>query len=61
MGITLDEVAAIGDNDNDAVMLEAAGISGCVANGNSTGKRLLNISLPVVLRQVLQILLNSMF
>ncbi|MDI9540424.1 MAG: HAD family hydrolase [Bacillota bacterium] len=39
MGITLDEVAAIGDNDNDAVMLEAAGISGCVANGNSTAKK----------------------
>lgn len=39
MGITLEEVAAIGDNDNDAVMLEAVGISGCVANGNSTAKK----------------------
>ncbi len=39
MGITLDEVAAIGDNDNDAVMLEAVAVSGCVANGNSTAKK----------------------
>ncbi|MGI6608662.1 MAG: HAD-IIB family hydrolase [Erysipelotrichaceae bacterium] len=39
MGITLDEVAAIGDNDNDIVMLEAAGISGCVANGSDKAKK----------------------
>ncbi len=39
MGISLDEVAVIGDNDNDVVMLEAAGISGCVANGSINAKK----------------------
>ena len=38
MGISLEEVAAIGDNDNDVVMLKAAGISACVANGSSAAK-----------------------
>lgn len=39
MGISLDEVATIGDNDNDVVMLEAAGISACVANGSTAAKK----------------------
>ncbi len=38
MGITLDEVAALGDGDNDAPMLEAAGLSGCVGNGSQLAK-----------------------
>ncbi len=39
MGISLEEVAVIGDNDNDVVMLEAVSLSGCVANANSTAKK----------------------
>lgn len=38
MGITMDEVAALGDGDNDAPMLKAAGISGCVGNGSVLAK-----------------------
>ena len=38
MGIPLDEVAALGDGDNDAPMLKAAGISGCVGNGSDLAK-----------------------
>lgn len=38
MGITLDEVAALGDGDNDAPMLKAAGLSGCVGNGSQLAK-----------------------
>ncbi|MDO4378179.1 MAG: HAD family hydrolase [Erysipelotrichia bacterium] len=39
LGINLNEVAAIGDNGNDIPMLEAAGISGCVANGSDEAKK----------------------
>ncbi|MBQ7223374.1 MAG: HAD family hydrolase [Erysipelotrichaceae bacterium] len=38
MDITLEEVAALGDGDNDAPMLKAAGVSGCVGNGSALAK-----------------------
>lgn len=38
LGISGEEVAATGDNDNDAPMLQAARISGCVANGSQLAK-----------------------
>ncbi|MCP1222979.1 Cof-type HAD-IIB family hydrolase [Sebaldella sp. S0638] len=39
LGITLDEVAAIGDSYNDISMLEIAGFSGTVENGNDEAKK----------------------
>ncbi len=38
MGITMEEVASLGDGDNDAPMLKAAGVSGCVGNGSKLAK-----------------------
>ena len=39
LGISLGEVAAIGDSYNDISMLEIAGFSGAVENGNSEAKK----------------------
>ena len=39
LGITLDETAAIGDSYNDISMLEIAGFSGTVENGNDEAKK----------------------
>lgn len=39
LGISMDEVACIGDNDNDAPMLEKARLSACVANGSEMAKK----------------------
>ncbi len=38
-GISADEMAATGDNDNDVEMLKAAKISGCVANGSVNARK----------------------
>ena len=38
LGISLEEVAAIGDSYNDISMLEIAGFSGTVENGNNAAK-----------------------
>jgi Cof subfamily protein (haloacid dehalogenase superfamily) len=38
-GISADELAATGDNDNDVEMLKAARISGCVANGSVNARK----------------------
>lgn len=39
LGISMEEVACIGDNDNDVPMLEKAKISACVANGSVLAKQ----------------------
>jgi len=39
LGISMDEVACIGDNDNDIPMLEKARLSACVANGSENAKK----------------------
>lgn len=46
MGIEMSEVAALGDGDNDAPMLKAAGISGCVGNGSRLAKESATYVLP---------------
>ena len=46
MGIRMDEVAALGDGDNDAPMLLAAGVSGCVGNGSQLAKASATYVLP---------------
>ncbi|MBO4218896.1 MAG: HAD-IIB family hydrolase [Erysipelotrichaceae bacterium] len=38
-GIAADELAATGDNDNDIEMMQAALISGCVANGSVNARK----------------------
>ena len=38
LGITKEEIACIGDGDNDVPMLKLAGISGCVGNGSALAK-----------------------
>ena len=38
LGISKDEIACIGDGDNDVPMLKLAGISGCVGNGSALAK-----------------------
>lgn len=38
LGLTMDEVMALGDNDNDLPMLSAAGVSVCMANGTPKAK-----------------------
>ena len=39
LGITLEEVIAIGDHENDLSMIEAAGLGVCMANGEEVVKR----------------------
>lgn len=38
MGISVDEILAVGDNENDIAMLRLAGIGGVVANGTAEAK-----------------------
>lgn len=46
MGISYNEVAVIGDNDNDLVMFDGAGYSGCVANGSLAARQKADVVVP---------------
>ena len=62
LGITTDQIMAFGDSNNDACMLEAAGISVCMDNGEEAIKKTADIIAPsneedgvaVVLERMLQ-------